>query len=150
MSPEADLPVPAPSATNLAFVEKLYYEWLRDPSLVDEGWRRYFESLPRTPGAGPAPESFAPRRPDGHAAVAGAPTPSSDAAFQAKVDRLVQAYREYGHLRADLDPLALTRRAERLPLASFGLSERDLDRPCADPEGRSDRTLRDLVARLGE
>ena len=150
MPPESDLPVPAPSASNLAFVEKLYYEWLRDPSAVDEEWRRYFDALPRSPGAAPAPDAFEPRRPDGHAVAAAVPAASSDAAFQAKVDRLVQAYREYGHLRADLDPLGLTRRAERFSLASFGLSEKDLDRLSADPDGRGDVSLRDLVARLEE
>ncbi len=149
-SPETDLPVPAPSASNLSFVEDLYYEWLADPSAVDERWRGYFESLPSTPGTAPAPEAFAPRRPDGSAHAAPAATASADAAFQAKVDRLVTAYREYGHLRADLDPLALTRRAERLAPATFGLSEADLDRPCADPEGRRDLTLRELIARLEE
>jgi 2-oxoglutarate dehydrogenase E1 component len=66
------------------------------------------------------------------------------------VDRLVQAYREYGHLRADLDPLGLTRRADRFSLGAFGLAERDLERPCADPSGRPSGTLRDLVARLEE
>ncbi|WP_243337344.1 2-oxoglutarate dehydrogenase E1 component [Anaeromyxobacter soli] len=151
-SPETDLPVPAPSANNLSFVEKLYYEWLAEPSAVDERWRRYFEALPASPGSEPAPEAFAPRRPNGaaHAAPAAAATASADAAFQARVDRLVTAYREYGHLRADLDPLALTRRAERFSLAAFGLSEADLDRPAADPEGHRGDTLRQLVARLEE
>jgi 2-oxoglutarate dehydrogenase E1 component len=148
-SPETDLPVPAPSASNLSFVEDLYYEWLADPSTVDDRWGRYFASLPRTPGTAPAPEAFEPRRPNGSAHAAPA-TASADAAFQARVDQLVTAYREYGHLRADLDPLALTRRAARLAPATFGLSEADLDRPCADPEGRQDLTLRGLIARLEE
>jgi 2-oxoglutarate dehydrogenase E1 component len=150
-SPETELPVPAPSASNLSFIEDLYYEWLADPSAVDERWRRYFESVPATPGTAKAPEAFAPRRPNGGVAPApGATLASADAAFQAKVDRLVTAYREYGHLRADLDPLALTRRAARFSPATFGLSDADLERPCADPEGRGDRTLRGLVARLEE
>jgi 2-oxoglutarate dehydrogenase E1 component len=152
MSSELDLPVPAPSVTNLSFVEDLYYDWLRDPTTVAEGWRRYFESLPPVPGLVPGPRSFAPRRPNGHteAATAARSAASADAAFQAKVDRLVQAYREYGHLRADLDPLGLTRRAEKLSLAAFGLDERDLDRPTADGAGRAGETLRALVARLEE
>ncbi len=149
-SPETDLPVPAPSASNLSFVEELYYEWLAEPSAVDERWRSYFETLPGVPGAAPAPGAFLPRRPDGSAPAAPAVAPSADAAFQAKVDRLVTAYREYGHLRADLDPLALTRRAARFAPATFGLTEQDLDRPCADPEGHRDDSLRALLARLEE
>jgi 2-oxoglutarate dehydrogenase E1 component len=149
MPHETELSAP-PAVNNLAFVEKLYYEWLADPTSVDEGWRRYFEALPAAPGVAPAPEAFPPRRPNGHlAAIAGKPA-EPDAAFQAKVDKLVQAYREYGHLRTDLDPLGLTRRAEPFTLGSFGLSEADRGRRCADPDGRGEVTLGDLVARLEE
>ena len=152
-----DLPA-LPSVGNLPFVESLYYAWLEDPSSVDEGWRRYFEALPGTPGAAPAPAAFAPRRPDGAHAVRVTAAPTADAAFQSKVDAMVEAYREFGHLRAHLDPLGLIHPAERFSLEAFGLSERDLDRPTADPGGRGDGTssagagqaLRDLVGRLEE
>jgi 2-oxoglutarate dehydrogenase E1 component len=163
MSSPADLPA-LPSVGNLAFVEDLYYAWLKEPSSVDEGWRKYFEALPATPGASPPPASFAPRRPNGvHALQPAAP---AGAAFQSKVDAMVEAYREFGHLRAHLDPLALIHPAERFSLEAFGLSEGDLDRPTADPEGRGDHTpstgsgqarstgsgeaLRDLLGRLEE
>ena len=53
---------------------------------------------------------------------------------------MAEAYREFGHLRAHLDPLGLIRPAEPFSLAAFGLSEADLGRPTADPEGRGDRT----------
>src|SRR6266545_3831121 len=142
--------VPVPSVPNLAFVEDLYYAWLADPSSVEEPWRRYFERLPPTPGTAPAPRAFPPRRPDGARAAAPEGAAQADAAFQAKVDRLVSAYREYGHLRADLDPLRLTQRAERFSLAAFGLSDADLERRCADPDGRPGGTLRALVEQLEE
>jgi 2-oxoglutarate dehydrogenase E1 component len=141
--------IPAPSVPNLEFVEDLYYAWLDDPTSVDEAWRPYFESLPREPGAAPAPAEFPRRRPA--AGPDGASAAASEAAFQAKVDKLVHAYREFGHLRADLDPLGLTGRAEKLSLASFGLSEADLDRRCADPDAKGGTVpLRELVARLEE
>jgi 2-oxoglutarate dehydrogenase E1 component len=138
---------PAPDVPNLSFVEDLYYAWLADPTSVPEAWRRYFNGLPAAPGAAPPPAAFPRRRPDGRATAAPA---EADAAFQAKVDKLVQAYREYGHLRADLDPLALTQRAERFSLDAFGLREADLARRCADPDGRGVVTLGELVARLEE
>src|SRR5512138_474938 len=145
MAAQSPSDLPTPSVPNLAFVEDLYYAWLAEPTSVPEPWQRYFEGLPRTPGTAPAPESFPRHRPDGHAIAAAA---TSDAAFQAKVDRLVQAYREYGHLRADLDPLGLTQRAARFSLGTFGLSDADLDRRCADPEGKGGVSLRELGARL--
>jgi 2-oxoglutarate dehydrogenase E1 component len=141
--------IPAPSIPNLPFVEDLYYGWLADPTSVDEPWRRYFETLPAAPRAVPAPAEFPRRRTDAGRATAGAPV--SEAAFQAKADHLVQAYREFGHLRANLDPLGLTQRAERLSPASFGLSEADLERRLADPDGEGGTlTLRELVSRLEE
>jgi len=147
-----ELPAP-PSVANLAFVENLYYAWLADPASVDEPWGRYFAGLPpAAPGEAPAPDAFPRRRADVAAAasVHGGGSAGPDAAFQAKVDRLVQAYREYGHLRAKLDPLGLVRPSEPFSLDAFGLSPADLARPTADPEGRGDRTLGDLVSRLEE
>jgi 2-oxoglutarate dehydrogenase E1 component len=145
---ENELPVPTPDPSNLGFVEMLYYEWLGDPSRVEEPWRRYFAALPAAPGAAPGPERF-PRRANGVEAAAATST-GHDPAFQHRVARLVQAYRDYGHLRADLDPLRLVGRAERLSLSGFGLAESDLDRPCSDPDGKGDLTLRELLARLEE
>jgi len=150
MSSENELPVPAPAPSNLAFVEDLYYEWLADPSRVDEAWRRYFAALPAAAGAAPAPEAFPPRRVNGHAGPAGTLGAGPDAAFQAKVDRLLAAYRNYGHLRANLDPLGLVGRAERIQIGSVGLSEADLDRRCAEPDGKGETSLRELHARLEE
>ncbi|HEU4384586.1 MAG TPA: 2-oxoglutarate dehydrogenase E1 component [Anaeromyxobacteraceae bacterium] len=149
MARQGDIQVPAPDAGSLDFVERLYFDWLRNPGSVDEGWRRYFEALGAVEGAGPAPEGFPRRRADGHA------TAAELEAFQARVDRMVQAYREHGHLLALLDPLGLERRASTLPafgLSEFGLSEADLDRPVAggDPERPATTTLRQLRARLEE
>src|SRR5574342_226235 len=151
MQREGDIQVPAPDAASLDFVGRLYFDWLRDPDSVDEGWRRYFRALGAVEGAGPAPEGFPRRRGDGHAAAGAAEAE----AFQARVDRMVQAYREHGHLLALLDPLGLERRSSTLPafgLSEFGLSEADLDQPVdsGDPERPGTTTPRQLRARLEE
>ncbi len=117
-----DLPA-LPSASNLAFVEDLYYAWLGDPGVG----RRALASLLRRPsrarpGAAPAPAAFPPRR-----AGAAEPVPQQrqpDAAFQARVDALAEPTASFGHLRARLDPLGLIQPAEPFALAAFGLSER--------------------------
>jgi 2-oxoglutarate dehydrogenase E1 component len=146
----------APSASNLGFVEELYYAWLDDPNAVEEAWRSYFASWQRgePPGAG------APRPNGGFAAAARSAALSPEVraraeveAFQFRVDNLVQAYREQGHLRADLDPLGLEKRdGHGFPLDGFGLGEADLGRPVrvGDTTGPTTRTLRDLVAGLEE
>jgi 2-oxoglutarate dehydrogenase E1 component len=135
----------APSASNLGFVEDLYFAWLQDPASVDERWRAYFETLPAVPDAAPAPGSWPARTVrDGGARA------DDREAFRLRVDRLVRAWRIFGHLQADLDPLGLVRRrAERLDLAEFGLSDADLDRPVSGLDGGTAK-LRDLVARLQE
>jgi 2-oxoglutarate dehydrogenase E1 component len=143
-----------PSFANLGFVEKLYYDYLADPASVDPTWRAYFEGLPRVqpPPEGPFPPrgpalAVAPARPDGEGA------PSRLEAFQFRVDRLVEAYREHGHLHARLDPLGLERSGdEPISLDTFGLSEADLALPVASDAGGKEgtRSLRDLVARLQE
>jgi 2-oxoglutarate dehydrogenase E1 component len=144
----ADSAAGLPSVGNLPFVEDLYYAWLADPSAVDERWHAFFTALPGSPGASPGPEAFARRSPAPAARDRVAPL---DGSFQAKVDRLVEAYREFGHLRAHLDPLGLIRPAEPFALEAFGLSEEDLGRPVGDHrDGRGGERLGDLVARLSE
>jgi len=152
MAREIDVPMPSPDAASLDFAERLYFDWLRDPASVDEGWRRYFEALGAVQGAGPAPEGFARRRANGRAASSGA---AELEVFQARVDRMVQAYREHGHLLALIDPLGLERRPSALPafgLSEFGLSGSDLDRPVAggEADGSGATTLRQLRSRLEE
>jgi len=146
--------IETPSFANLGFVEKLYFDYLADPASVDPTWRSYFEGLPRVapPPEGPFPPRATARAPASDGA-ARERAPTGWEAFQFRVDRLVQAYREQGHLHARLDPLGLERRnAEPISIQSFGLSEADLDLPVANDAGGREaaRTLRDLVARLQE
>jgi len=149
MERDSDAPVTPPSASNLGFVEDLYFSWLQDPSSVGEEWRRYFERLPPVRDAAPAPAVW-PSRTPGNAQAVVADGAAAREAFQLKADRLVRAWRQYGHLQASLDPLGLTsRRAERLDLAEFGLSPSDLDRQVTGLEG-APAPLRDLVDRLEE
>jgi 2-oxoglutarate dehydrogenase E1 component len=144
MPPPSDAPIAAPSASNLGFVEDLYFAWLQDPASVDDRWRAYFETLPPVPDAAPAPSAWPARAPRDGVAV----RPDDREAFLLRVDRLVNAWRTFGHLMADLDPLGLERRrAERLDLAEFGLTDADLDRSLGEPGAG---TLRELVGRLQE
>jgi len=132
-----------PSPPNLDFVEELYQRYLADPATVEPGWRGYFAGWPNPAPAGARPNG----QPAGQAAAQA--SDGTDSAFQLRVDRLVQAYRERGHLQADLDPLDPGRAAhEHLGLADAGLSEADLDRQVAIAAGST--TLRDLAAGLRE
>ena len=153
MTPELERAAPSPSFSNLPFVEKLYFDYLQDPESVDATWREYFQDLPRVPPPPEGPFAPAPRpRANGRPGLEEAGRGRAEA-FQFKVDRLVQAYREHGHLHARLDPLGLERRDAHaaLGLETFGLGEADLDQPVADlGRAAGARTLRELVSRLQE
>lgn len=142
----------APSSSNLAFVEELYHAYQADPSSVDPSWRAYFGRLPRVEAIPPTSFPARPARRDGAARADGAATSSRTEALQFRVDRLVQAYREQGHLHAHLDPLAMERRGSGgIALEDYGIAGADLDLPVAnDAGGQGTRTLRELVDRLRE
>jgi 2-oxoglutarate dehydrogenase E1 component len=167
-SPEID----ALALDNLGFAEELYFKYLRDPASVDPEWRRTFAALEGgggRNGAGPAallpptafPRSIFAGRAATPAALDGPPA-SAPGAIQSRismrllserVQRLVEGYREMGHLFADLDPLGLTTRpSPHIALQDFGLTEEDLDLVFSSENvaGPTRKTLRDLVAQLRE
>jgi 2-oxoglutarate dehydrogenase E1 component len=124
--------------SNLDLIEDYYRRWEADPASVEESWRVFFEgyrlgvsSLSRD-GAGGCD--------------------AATARAQAAVTLLVDAYREYGHYLADLDPLKLSPRREShesLELSAFGLAESDLDRVFYTRlGGERFSTLRELIANL--
>src|SRR4051812_41212916 len=127
------------AAANLPFVEELYFQFLNDPASVDPTWRRYFQALNGSGGNGISASAQVPPGAFKRSifASAGAPAVSglgiagsriSVRLLSERVQRLVEGYRELGHLTANLDPLGLVRR--KLPpiaLEDFGLAEEDLD-----------------------
>jgi 2-oxoglutarate dehydrogenase E1 component len=150
--------------SNLAFAEELYFQFLRDPASVDPAWRAYFQGLEsptsrdKTPAAAIPPAAFsrsifaataAPKIAEGN------PTASRTSVrlLSERVQRLVEAYRELGHLSANLDPLGLLKRTGApLKLEDQGLAEEDLDLVFSSENvaGPDRTTLRDLVELLRE
>ncbi|HEY4118805.1 MAG TPA: 2-oxoglutarate dehydrogenase E1 component, partial [Byssovorax sp.] len=160
---------------NAGLVEELYAQFLENPDAVDATWRDYFEArLAETP-ARAAIVKRAQGRPltDGDlartlgdaldrtlsgtlsaAAAQRGSQVTAEAAVQARVYQLINAYRVRGHLFANLDPLgappALT---GELDLVNFGLAAEDLDKPFPTVDlagGSATQTLRDIVERLEE
>src|SRR5437762_1804313 len=121
------LPFDEIARANPDYVDDLYREYLRDPASVDERWALVFAGfdLALRDGA----------RPGG------------------SVAELVHAYRELGHLVADLDPLGGSPREHPLlRLSELGFTERDLDRVVdwAPFKGGARGPLRELIAALRE
>jgi len=123
--------------SNVEYIEQLYAQYQSDPSSVDEGWRAFFAGFDL--GA------------DGQIRQVVA----SDSEDKPSVDRgaisLVNAYRTWGHMIADLAPMSYTRPPHPLlDLGEYGFSEDDLDRQVGQGGflGQTDGTLRDLLDKL--
>lgn len=148
---------------NLEFVELLYVDFLNDPDSVPEDFRRWFAEMgtggafERQPRLGPGfspPSMFgdwvrpAPKSSTAPSRVEGV---SEAAIKQERLSQLVRAFRERGHLVAQVDPLGLARPPiPELDPAFHGLEPADLDRKfSARTIGGADvLTLREIVDRL--
>jgi 2-oxoglutarate dehydrogenase E1 component len=95
------------------YVENLYNEYLTNPGSVDQSWGRFFEGFELA------------RKQNGHAAGTG---DTVHLQKEISVLNLINAYRQRGHLFADLNPI-LPRPAYEPPLdlATFGLTDAELD-----------------------
>ncbi len=146
-----------PSSSNLAFVEGLYADFLRDPNAVPADWQAYFRELSNgDPHPAPAAPDFRP-----HSIFnPPAPTQSGDAHelwheqaghLQDRVDQLVRAYRVGGHKIAQVDPLGFPRTGPaNLDPLYFGFTEADMDRrfSCETLTGPDTMTLREMLGKL--
>jgi 2-oxoglutarate dehydrogenase E1 component len=115
------------------YVDELYRRWQGDPTSLPESWQHFFAGFDLGARGGPA-----------------APDGASD---QSKVDSLIFAYRNVGHLIADVDPLGDGSGEDPVfDLASFGLDEGHLDRTFDTGHlgGPQRATLREIVATLRE
>jgi 2-oxoglutarate dehydrogenase E1 component len=110
-SDPSSLPTPENIAllASSGYVEQMYEQWLHDPSSLSDEWRLFFSGF------------------DLAASPTGA-VASERAADQSKVVSLIFAYRNLGHLIADLDPLGDNLDSHPLlELETFGLDESNLD-----------------------
>jgi 2-oxoglutarate dehydrogenase E1 component len=150
------MPEPAivPDSHNLAFVEQLYAEYLRDPASVPSAWRAYFDGFtPRhsAPGLRLGP-SFQPRSlfnpPPAHNGLGAATAGAQVAIHQDRVAQLIRAYRVRGHIVAAVDPLHHgVPHPEELKPAHYGFTRDDMKRPFSSRtiHGAAVRMLREIL-----
>ena len=104
-----------------SYVENLYNDFKKDPSSVDADLKKFFEgfdfAFDQSTAASAAPAS------NGRATAS-----NVNVEKELSVFRLIQAYRNRGHLIADTNPIRERKdRKANLDLAFFNLSESDLD-----------------------
>uniref|UniRef100_A0A832ML56 oxoglutarate dehydrogenase (succinyl-transferring) n=1 Tax=Eiseniibacteriota bacterium TaxID=2212470 RepID=A0A832ML56_UNCEI len=118
---------------NALYIEEMHARWQRDPASVPADWALFFAGM-----------EFA-GRPAGHPGSGPPGQPSGE------VFGLVQHFRTFGHLAADVNPLAPPADAGRLlDPATFGFSAEDLAAPVSGApfKGPFQGTLGDLLERL--
>src|SRR5690242_19558202 len=126
-----------PGAANLAFVEGLYEDFLREPASVPADWQQFFSQIAEQefrfpkPRFGPSFPSFSIFNPPVRERVEvheHALEPEI-AAMQDRVYLLTRLYRVRGHRIAQVDPLGLPRPIPpELTPEFFGFTEADMDR----------------------
>lgn len=119
------------SAQNVGYIEELFQTFLQNPSAIDPEWRMFFEGV-----------EFAKK-------IGGAS--GSVSAKELKVYDLIRAYRNFGHMKAKIDPLGLQVRGfPDLDLRAHGLDEKDLGAgfEIGSVIGLKGAKLKDIVERL--
>src|SRR5436309_2769933 len=100
------------SPWNLTTIEEAHARWKKDPNSVDESWQHFFQGFDL-----------------GMVHQTGSTQPEQTKNAAAPTIRLIDAYRELGHMLAHLDPLSdPPQTIPLLELPEFGLREDDLDR----------------------
>lgn len=118
---------------NAAYIEELYEKYLRDPESIDEFWRNYFAELgkPNQDISYDDIRAYFRKLAQSTVSFTG-PLTAGDIEYERKqvqVYKLINAYRTFGHYRAQLDPLNLIKlpNIQSLELVYYDLTTADLD-----------------------
>lgn len=143
---------------SLDYIDDLYVQFVKDPTSVSPGWRRYFEEF----SLAAVPQDDVLAEGNGHSVATELETGERSAMaarseslwlarMQDHVDQLVREYRVRGHIMAKVDPLGIERqRPPELDPGSYGISDEDLARPftCDNLQYVNGRTLGDILTKL--
>ncbi|OGT54287.1 MAG: 2-oxoglutarate dehydrogenase E1 component [Gammaproteobacteria bacterium RIFCSPHIGHO2_12_FULL_41_15] len=115
------------AGANAGYIESLYEQFLSNPASVNADWQAYFNSIG---GAGDVSHASIQQRFKNLLLEPKVATNVVDNK-QANVDALIHAYRCYGHIAANLNPLAQPKVEPRLSLSFYQLNEADRSRQFA-------------------
>ena len=126
------------SSSDNSYIDGLYTDYRRNPESVDVSWRQFFKGL-----------EFAQSQPQVSGETAGATSTNLGKEF--KVYRLIDAYRDRGHLISTTNPIRERKnRFPHLDLEDFGLTAADLEESFTIGEvvGKGNAKLKDIIAHL--
>jgi len=144
---------------NIVYLEAQYENYLRDPNLVSEKWRKYFEQLPMVGGQAhdivhsEVRNHFvkSARRSTSRTGPVGDGSAEHERK-QIQVGALIDAYRSRGHQLANIDPLNMMNKLEirEVQLHECGLSTADLPTEFQTPSlhGIETAKLSEIIAHL--
>ena len=117
------------SAGHSAYLESLYETYISDPDSLSNEWIEFFKHLPHHPTSNGEISHQNIVKEFKNISRKNIVSKTSVDVRQGKVIRLIQAYRNRGHLLATLDPLGLMERdkVDDLNIEFHGLSDNDLD-----------------------
>ncbi len=150
-NPHKELASSCLSGGSMAYIDALYEDYLADPNSVPEDWKAFFSNLPAIDNHEEVShkairEHFLNASPANRIAI------ESPDVKQAEVTHLINAYRTYGHLVAELDPIDMVKRdpVKSLTLSYHHLSDDDLNKEFYAGESfpRNHLTLAEIIETL--
>jgi 2-oxoglutarate dehydrogenase E1 component len=135
---------------NIAFAEEMYAKYQRDPSSVDRSWERVFSEAEKSRSFPTVEKKAEVSEAIDHPQAAQPLGESSSADI--RVYNLIEAYRTYGHLMAEINPIQThqVEEPQELKLESHGLAQEDLARlfPSYGIVPESSATLQKIIDTL--
>ena len=143
------------SAGHAAYLERLYESFINNPEDLSIEWLDFFTNLPDHPTSNGEISHQEIIKEFKNISRSNKVSKVSVDERQGKVVRLIQSYRNRGHLKAKLDPLGMMERrlVEDLNIEFHGFSEMDLDEEFYTDTfntGKNKLPLREIVKRLEE
>ena len=143
------------SAGHAAYLESLYEIFINNPDDLSKEWFDFFTNLPSHPKSNGEISHLEIIKDFKNISRNNITSEVSIDERQGKVIRLIQSYRNRGHLKAKLDPLGMMERrfVEDLDIEFHGLSNEDLDQIFYTDTldtGSDKLTLREIINRLEE
>ena len=141
------------SAGHAAYLEGLYETFLNNPEELSKEWFDFFTNLPKLPNSNGEISHQKIINEFRNFSRNSAVQKKSLDERQGKVIRLIQSYRNRGHLKANLDPLGMMERrlVEDLNIEFHGLSHEDLNEEFYTDTfniGSEKLPLRDIIKKL--
>ena len=141
------------SAGHAAYLEGLYETFLNNPEELSKEWFEFFTNLPKLPNSNGEISHQKIINEFRNFSRNSAILKKSVDERQGKVIRLIQSYRNRGHLKANLDPLGMMERrlVEDLNIEFHGLSHEDLNEEFYTDTFNTESeklSLRDIIKKL--